>query len=200
MFQLEIEKYQSLNNLAEQSGVVILGEREDISLPLCELKQAFEIESNLYNRSLQHLPIEHAIEVYDACVAPIQPQTVLLHLGESDLDSFTKDSSQFEKQYIDLITHIKTTNKNCRIAIISLKNENNCAAIAELNKHLKYIAETEHCEFGNITSKHVWNPQTTKNTMSFLSSMGLIQPSKNRHLLYDLIKILFCYEQPCNVN
>ena len=40
-------KYQALNKLAEQNGIVIIGGTEDKEIPLCELKQAFELNLNL---------------------------------------------------------------------------------------------------------------------------------------------------------
>ena len=66
--------------------------------------------------------------------------------------------------------------------------------IEELNKHLKYIADSEQCEFGDIAKKKVWNPQQTKELSSFLYSMGFARPLNSRHPLYDLIKIVFCFD------
>lgn len=197
MFHLEEKNYKTLNELAEHDGIVILGGSNDMTIPLCELKQAFSIESNLYNRSFRELSIDNAIEIFDSCIAPLEPETVILHIGEADLDDFAKCPSDFDKKYFELITHIKDYNKKCKIAIISVKNENNSSNISELNKHLKYISQCEHCEFGDISSKRVWNPQGTKDTLSFIYSMGFVRPLKNRQPLYDLVKILFCYEQPC---
>ena len=66
MLEKEIKKYQSLNELAEQGGIIIFGGTEDKEIPLCELKQAFELKSNLYNRSITNLSVDSAVEVYDA--------------------------------------------------------------------------------------------------------------------------------------
>lgn len=55
MFKNEIKNYQALNELADQNGLVIFGGTEDRKIPLCELKQAFDLESNLYNRSISNL-------------------------------------------------------------------------------------------------------------------------------------------------
>ena len=51
MKETEILKYQKLNELAQTGGIVILGGCEDLNIPLCEIRQAFEMEENLYNRS-----------------------------------------------------------------------------------------------------------------------------------------------------
>ena len=180
MLQDEINIHKSLNKIAESNGIVIFGGGEDKDIPIGELRQAFAIESKLYNRSITGLSAENAVELFDECVAP--------------LGVFRQLPSAFDNAYRTLISHIKAFNKNCRIAIVSLKNYNDDAVIAELNKHLKYIADSEQCEFGDIAKKKVWNPQQTKELSSFLCSMGFARPLNSRHSLYDLIKIVFCFD------
>ena len=194
MLQDEINIHKSLNKIAESNGIVIFGGGEDKDIPIGELRQAFAIESKLYNRSITGLSAENAVELFDECVAPLAPDTILLHVGVADLGAFRQLPSAFDNAYRTLISHIKAFNKNCRIAIVSLKNYNDDAVIAELNKHLKYIADSEQCEFGDIAKKKVWNPQQTKELSSFLCSMGFARPLNSRHSLYDLIKIVFCFD------
>lgn len=197
MSENEIKIYLSLNELAEQNGIVIFGGTADRSIPLCELKQAFELNSKLYNRSISNLSINSASEVYDTCVAPLSPESVLLHIGAVDLDSFTENPSAFDQKYRELIHHIRTSNPKCTIAIISLKNQENSANISEINRHLKYIAESEQCEYGDISAKKVWNPKETKDIVSFIYSTGFVRPLKKNRPIYDLAKIFFCYEPSC---
>lgn len=194
MFENEIKKYQALNELAEQNGIVIIGGSEDKEIPLCELKQAFELNSKLYNRSICNLSVNNASEIYDACIAELNPENVLLHIGTADLELFKERSSDFDRKYRELIRHIKTSNPKCNIAIISLKNYEENSNISEINKHLKYISELEHCEFGDISTKRVWNPKQTKDVVSFVYSIGFVHPLKNKRPIYDLVNILFCYE------
>lgn len=199
MYKKEIKKYQTLNKLAEANGIVILGGTEDNEIPLCELKQAFELDAKLYNRSVNALSIDTALKIYNACIADIHPESILLHIGSADLEAFKQDPSDFVQKYRELIKQIKTASQKCDIAIISLKNYNSDANITELNKHLKYIAESEQCEFGDISSKRLWNPKQTKDVVSFVYSIGFIRPLKTKRSIYDLIKILFCYEPSCIV-
>lgn len=197
MLEKEIKKYQTLNKLADNNGIIVFGGTDDKDIPLCELKQAFELKTKLYNRSISDLSINTAITIYDECVADLNPESVLLHIGAADLDFFIKDSSAFDKKYSELINHIKSLDKKCDIAIISLNNPDETEDIAEMNKHLKYIAQSEQCEFGDISAKRVWNPLETKNVISFVSSLDLFSPLRNKLPLYDLIKILFCSNFPC---
>ena len=194
MLQDEINIHKSLNKIAESNGIVIFGGGEDKDIPIGELRQAFASESKLYNRSITGLSAENAVELFDECVAPLAPDTILLHVGVADLGVFRQLPSAFDNAYRTLISHIKAFNKNCRIAIVSLKNYNDDAVIEELNKHLKYIADSEQCEFGDIAKKKVWNPQQTKELSSFLYSMGFARPLNSRHTLYDLIKIVCCFD------
>lgn len=191
MSEHEIKKYLALNELAESNGIIIIGGTEDKEIPLCELKQAFELNSNLYNRSITNLSINHAMEVYDSCVVSLKPDFVLLHLGAADLDFFQSNPSAFDQKYRELIRHIRSLNQKCSIAIISLRNPKQQNTISELNKHLSYIADSEHCEYEDIT-RRVWNPKETKDIVSFVYSTGFVRPLRSQRSIYDLVKILFC--------
>ena len=189
-----LNRYKELNELAKPSGIVIFGGEEDVTLPLGELRQAFGIEENMYNRSVAGLSVKNAIEVYKEYVAPLVPETVILHIGAADVEYFTENASAFDENYRAFIAYIKAQNKKCRIAVVSFKNDAGNAQIKELNKHLKYIAESERCEYGDVTSKQVWNPKSTRDAVAFVCSISGVRSMKNRHPLYDLVKILYGYE------
>lgn len=194
MFENEIKKYQTLNELAEPNGIVIFGGTSDKEIPLCELKQAFDLKTNLYNRSMEQLSINTALSFYDSCIKSLASDSILLHIGEADFDYFKENFADFDQKYRELIKHIRITNKKCNIAIISFKNPDDNPAVSELNKHLKYIAESEHCEYGDISAKRVWNPKQTKDVISFVYSTGFVRPLKIKRSVYDLTKILFCFD------
>ena len=189
----EIKKYSALNELAEKGGTVILGGKEDKEIPLCELRQAFELDSKFYNRSFENISITNAAELYGECIAPIEPDTVLLHIGENDLDLFSENSDRFIELYRELVDKIRCYNKKCRIAIVSLKNYDGDIITAKLNEQLKYLADSERCEFADIAEKKIWNPKGTKDVVSFVYSIGFVRPLKIQKPIYDLAKILFCY-------
>lgn len=186
-----LNRYKDLNELAKTGGIVIFGGEEDVTLPLGELRQAFGIEENMYNRSVVGLSVKNAIEVYKEYVAPLVPETVILHIGAADMEYFTENASAFDENYRAFIAYIKAQNKKCRIAVVSFKNDTGNAQIKELNKHLKYIADSEKCEYGDVTSKKVWNPKSTRDALAFVCSIGGIRFIKNKHPLYDLVKIVY---------
>jgi len=190
MYEQELKNYRMLNELAEPDGIVIFGGNADRELPLCELKQAFAIEQGLYNRSLPELSVRDALEWYAACAAPLHPETVLLHIGEADREWFAENSDEFDHLYRNLIAQIRKLNKKYRIAVLSLQSPADDPVICEMNRHLRYIAESEHCEYGDLAEKRVWNPKETKEVASFVQAMGLV---RSRRTMYDLVKILFGY-------
>ena len=192
MREQEIKKHKTLNSISEQDGIVIFGSTEDIYIPLCELKQAFGIKENIYNRSFENLTISETSDIYADCVADLSPETILLHI--EDEESFKTSADKFTADYRKLISQIRKNNKKCRIGIVSAKNYDSNSEIAELNKQLKYIADSEKCEFCDISQKRVWNPQQTKDIVSFVYNIGFVHPLKNKRPLNDLVKMLFCFE------
>ena len=187
--------YAMLNSLAEQGGVVIFGGAEDMNIPLCELKQAFSLNCNLYNRSMDGLSAVNAKEMYNLYVAPLQPECLLIHVGDTDADLFRKTPDAFDRLLRELVDYIRSQDKKCEIALISLRNPANSDVIAEMNRHIQYIAESERCQYGDITTKRVWNPKETQSVVSFVYSPGFVKPLKNKHPLGDIIRVLFCCNQ-----
>ena len=194
MREAEIKNYEKHDELAEQGGIVIFGGSADKDIPAGEIRQAFAVESKIYNRRFENISVTEAVSVYEKVIAPLAPETVLIHIGEADLATFVEKPAEFDNKYLELIKVVKAQNKKCRIAVVSLKNYESDLQIAELNKHLKYIADSEKCEYGDISAKKVWNPKASMDAASFVYSIGYVRPLKNKRPLYDLVKMLFCYE------
>ena len=192
-----IKNYDMLNELANQGGVVIMGGAEDMNIPLCELKQAFELDYDLYNRSIPGLSVSNAKEMYSAHVAALHPGRVLIHVGDADAALFAAEPEKFDRLLSELVKYIRSQDSKCDIALISLKNPQNSDAIAEMNRHIQYVAESERCEYGDIATRRVWNPQETRSVASFVHSIGFVRSLKTRQPLGDLIRILFCRDQAC---
>ena len=189
------ETYPLLNDLAETGGVVILGGADDINIPLGELKQAFSIDANIYNRSVEDLSISNTESYYDRYVSPLQPESIMLHIGELDLEMYSRSPEEFDRLYHHLIAHIRSTNAKCEIVIISVRNAANHPTIASMNRSLRYIADSDLCQFADVTTPRVWNPRETRSVSSFVYSLGFVRPLTGKRPLGDMIRVLFCYNQ-----
>ena len=115
-------------------------------------------------------------------------------MGETDGSDFAGNESAFEEAYRDLIGTVREKNKNCRIVIVSLKNYDNNATVTNINKLLCEIANTERCEFEDISAKREWNVKESSETASFIYDLGFDRPLNIKRPIYNLVRILFCYE------
>lgn len=194
MFDAALKKYVTLNKLSHKGGVVLMGGSEDMQIPLCEVKDSFKIEDSIYNRSFESLSVLNAEKLYEECIAPLDPDTVILHIGDADTELFRNSQSEFLGKYVHLIAAIKAHNKKCRIAIVSILNPSNSELICELNKQLKYISDSEHCEFVDISTNSNWNPKTSMETTSFLYSMGFVRPLSVKRPVYNLVRAIYFAE------
>ncbi len=189
----EIEEYMRLNQYSKSNGIVIFGGKQDGKLPLCEIKQYFDLEENFYNRSFENLSIIDAIPLYKKCIAPLEPESVLLHLGEADVAFFEDNNTHFDSLYCNLIQQIRDQNSACRISIVGLANKKNDVTITSLNRHLKIIAQSESCEFNSLCEKKLWTPRATKEISSFLESLGMLRGHKLQRNHYDLVRMIYLY-------
>lgn len=194
MFEEKIAKYKFLNQLAEAEGTVIFGTSSDVNIPLGELKQAFSLSGSIYNRSFSELSVADAARVYGECVAELCPDTVIVHIGGADVSDFGGKETAFEENYRALIGTIREKNKACRIVIVSLKNYDNDITVSEINKLLCEIADSEKCEFEDISTKQKWNIKESSETASFIYDIGFVRPLNIKRPIYNLVRILFCYE------
>ena len=75
-----------------------------------------------------------------------------------------------------------------------MESERNDVVIAKLNKILAYVADSEKCEFEDISAKHVWNTKEKREVASFLYEIGFDRPLNIKRPIHNLVRILFCYE------
>lgn len=190
-YEAETGTYQTLNALAKAGGTVVFGGTADREIPAGELGRAFGLNSALYNRSISGLTLEHAVRAYDEAAAPLAPERVLLHLGEADTERFESDPASFDSGYRALIAHIRRMDRKCDIIILSLKNPESLPGIDEINRHLKNLARSEHCEFCDINTRRARNSAAMMETVAFLYSTGFMRPLGRKIPAHDLVRILY---------
>ena len=181
--------YEELNNIAQKNAVILFGGAIDKKIPVAELAQSFEFDFKIYNRSEELLSVKNAKDIYSKNIQPLEPEAILIHIGETDQNLFKNSSVDFDNYYMSMLETIKNTNKNCRVALISVRNENEDRLITEMNRHIKAIADSERCDFINLDSVKLWNPRATKASVDFAYSMGL----KSKKPLRNIAEILYSY-------
>ena len=68
------------------------------------------------------------------------------------------------------------------------------ASACDINKQLRNISDSEHCEFVDISTNSNWNPKTSMETTSFLYSMGFVRPLSVKRPVYNLVRAIYFAE------
>lgn len=173
----------------EKNAVILLGTGSDQKIPVQSLGKEFNFNFAIYNKSKDDLLVSNAKDYFAEKISGLKPEGVLIHLGSKDVASYKADNEKFVSSYLSLINEIKTCNKKCRIALVSVDNQANDKTIAMMNKHIKAVAESEKCSFVNLDNVKLWNPAATKAAVEFAHSMGL----NTRKPLSDVAEILYSY-------
>lgn len=188
-FQEEDMNYQELNTVAKKNAVILMGGDLDKQIPVAELAQSFDFNFQIYNRSEEKLSVKQARTFFQDNINAMEPEGIIIHLGDSDMNLFKTNSADFDKYYLTLLAAVKACNKKCRIALVSVNNPNSDKTIAEMNRHIKALADSERAVFINLDNAKLWNPQAAKASVSFAYGMGL----KVRKPLTDVAEILYSY-------
>lgn len=186
IFEREISEYTLLNEYVVKGSVVLFGGSSDKNIPVCELKQSFGMNANMYNRSLSELSVKDAYDAYKAAVSSMEPECVILHLGEADVNEFSANKDEFVSFYRKLIEYIKKCDKKTRIAVVSLAGETE--EISEINKILKNVADSEKVEFFDINKLGTFSAVSVKSIASFMYATGFTKKP-----LYDVVRLFYGY-------
>lgn len=176
---------------AEGESVVLLGGSLDKEIPVAEVAQSFNFNFKMYNRSKYGLSLKDAKKTYLESVEPMNPEAVIIHLGKEDVEMFKNNSADFDVKYLELLSSIKHQNNDRRIALVSLEEESKVEA--EMNRHIKAIAESEKCEFVNMDRAKLWDTEKTKEVTAFMYELGFDSQLKVKKPLGDISKVLYSY-------
>ena len=144
-----LNKYKTLNKMAEKNGVVFFGADWLSGIPLAELARDNGIEAAVYNRSLKGLVLDDAEKVLEACVYGLNPDKVFVNIGENDVKSSSFNINEFAEKYEWLLYAIHSR-CNCKIYILSVVSDKQNS----VNESLKKIAQKYTCEYVEVQPFH----------------------------------------------
>lgn len=145
----EVSNYSVLNRYAKENSTVIIGSDYMHNIPIAELKQAFEINCDIYNRSLTGLTINESFEVLNDVIESLNPSKMLIQLGEIEVNNSSVEIESLITQLSDLIASVNK-NKSIRIVLVSLANLDCSSKVNKFNTLLEKLARTTHCQFADI--------------------------------------------------
>lgn len=152
VYEREIVNFRKLNKIANKNGIVLFGSSFAKEIPVCELKQSFDLDCDIYNRSLTELSVFDAERLLDDCVIDLAPRKVLIQLGETDLARESSTISEILSAYEKIIIKLKSADKHCEIVIVSVCSGASEIPPEKLNKQLELMARKMKCKYADISS------------------------------------------------
>ena len=152
MYEREAEEYCRLNDFAVRNGIVLFGSTFAKEIPVGELRQAFNLDCNIYNRSFADVSVFDAEKLLIKCAESLAPSKILLQLGETDLERGYKSVPEIIAAYDSLVKSIKKRNRFTDIVIVSVCENSNGIQPSEFNSQLEKMAKKNKCKFADISN------------------------------------------------
>ena len=125
---------KGLNDICMQGEIVVFGSTYMSKVPLYELVNKNQFESAIYNRSIDGLTIEEALEIVQECVLDIKPDKIFLALGEED----ERDANAVTN-YTRLVRCIRAKLPACELYLICLQGVSEYAE--RFNANIRSLCE-----------------------------------------------------------
>ena len=152
IYEREAEEYCRLNELAVRNGVVLFGSTFAKDIPVGELRQAFDLDFNIYNRSFTDVSVFDAEPLLMECAESLAPSKILLQLGETDLERGYRSVPEIISAYDSLVKNLKKRNRFTDIVIVSVCENSNGIQPSEFNSQLEKMAKKNKCKFADISN------------------------------------------------
>ncbi len=152
VYEREAEEYRRLNEFAVRNGVVLFGSTFAKDIPVGELRQAFDLDLNIYNRSFTDVSVFDAEPLLMECAESLAPSKILLQLGETDLERGYRSVPEIISAYDSLVKNLKKRNRFTDIVIVSVCENSNGIQPSEFNSQLENMAKKNKCRFADISN------------------------------------------------
>lgn len=152
VYEREVEGYRRLNEFAVRNSVVLFGSTFAKDIPVGELRQAFDLDCNIYNRSFTDVSVFDAEALLIECVESPAPSKILLQLGETDLERGYRSVPEIIAAYDSLVKSIKKRNRFTDIVIVSVCENSNDIQPSVFNSQLENMAKKNKCKFADISN------------------------------------------------
>lgn len=152
IYEREAEEYCRLNEFAVRNCIVLFGSTFAKDIPVGELRQAFNLDCNIYNRSFADVSVFDAEALLVECAESIAPSKILLQLGETDLERGYRSVSEIISAYDSIVKNIKKRNRFTDIVIVSVCENSNDIQPTEFNSQLENMAKKNKCSFADISN------------------------------------------------
>ena len=141
-FTNTLKKYEKLNNFVLKGQLLFFGSTFLEEFPLDELKQDFSLDRVIYNRSIQGLTVDEALNILDTCVFDLMPSKLFISLGDEDALMPNFSEKDFLEKYALLLEKVYAELPACKIFILS----------PTYNFALKTLAKEKHAFYIDLSA------------------------------------------------
>lgn len=168
---------KKINDLTLPGEIVIFGSTYMAGFPIYELVNKYSFENAVYNRSINGLTIEDALEIVENCVIDIRPSKIFLSLGEEDTDV-----TNATEKYACLVTKILSELPDCELYLIGLTG--NSLFSETFNQSIMGLCDGKRVKYVNFITKNLPETALYKARFRQLSSFF-----RNRQMtMYDAFR------------
>ena len=137
---------KQINDISLRGEIVVFGSTYMSKFPLYELLGKCTLENAVYNRSIEGLTVEEALEIVKDCVINIAPSKIFISLGEED----EEDSDVIDK-YSRLVTELRSHLPESNIYLIGLTGKGKFEE--DFNKNIKPLCNGKKIKYIEFVSK-----------------------------------------------
>ena len=176
--RIQANAMRKINDLIMQGEIVIFGSTYMSNFPLYELVNKCTFENAIYNRSIEGLTINEALEIVDDCVVDLHPNKLFLALGEED-----KNNPNAIEDYITLVSTLHSQLPKCNLYLIGLTGIG--SFVETFNKNIKSLCNEKSIIYINFITKYVSESTLYKVRFKQLSSFFRNKPL-NMHDAFEM--------------
>ena len=150
---IQAEAMKKINDLILPGEIVIFGSTYMSHFPLYELINKSMVENAVYNRSIEGLTIQDALEIVNDCVIAIRPSKLFLAIGEED-----ENNPDAIREYSRLVSELRSRLPQCHLYLIGLTGGG--AFAEDFNRNIQRL-----CAHKNTEYIHFVTTKASENTL-----------------------------------
>ena len=140
---------KKINEISMKGEIVVFGSTYMANFPLYELANRCTFENAVYNRSIEGLTVDEALEIVDDCVISIRPCKIFLSLGEED-----ENEQDAMSQYTSLVAHIRSHLPESHLYLIGLTGSGK--HVEKFNESIKSLCDNKKIKYIDFVSKPIF--------------------------------------------
>lgn len=139
----KVQRFRILNQSAKKGETLFTGSSLMEQFPINELKQAFGIDTIIYNRGIGGFTTDDMLEYMDEQIFGTEPSRIFINIGTNDIgmptSTFEENLSHMLANYRQILTQIKERLPETEVYLMAYYPVNETAPGEDAAEYLKYM-------------------------------------------------------------